>query len=157
MNLTDQQWHLLKPHFSSDISNCEEPDNLSRKIGRPSIHPRPVLDAILWKLRTCSPWYDLPDCYPSHQTVYRRYCQWRRTRLLHKIFRVLNDDLLQRGDFDVHQVLQDGIITVKPRGNRFRILADVEILDTWQLSTGLAIIQFIITHVMKNSQSCSEV
>ena len=151
MNLTDQQWQLLKPHFSSDISNCQGPNNLSRKIGRPSIHPRPVLDAILWKFRTCSPWYDLPDCYPSHKTVYRRYCQWRRTRLLDKIFLTLYDDLLHRGDFDVNQLLQDGIITIIPGGNRIKIHAALEILDTWQLSTGLVFIQISITHMRKNS------
>ena len=38
------------------------------------------------------PWYDLPPQFPSHQTVYRRYRQWRWTVLLDAI----RSSLLQR-------------------------------------------------------------
>jgi transposase len=41
--------------------------------GRPAPNNRFILEAILYKLASGLPWYDLPARYPSHQTAYRRY------------------------------------------------------------------------------------
>lgn len=44
--------------------------------GRPARPNRPVLEAIVWILRTGAPWRDLPDNSPPWQTVYRRFRKW---------------------------------------------------------------------------------
>ncbi|MFC1923644.1 transposase [Chloroflexota bacterium] len=145
MDLTDQQWHLVQP-----IINDHFPHPTPRSLevgGRPPIDPRPVLDAILWKIRNNAPWYDLPKRYPSHQTAYRRYHLWKRTGLLNQVFHTLFDDLLQRGQFDPRLALRTGAITVTFHGNRYRILSATELLDTWQLSTALVLIQLAISHL----------
>jgi transposase len=115
--------------------------------GRPPIDPRPVLDAILWKIRNNAPWYDLPRRYPSHQTAYRRYRLWKRTGLLNQVFHTLYDDLRQRGHFDPQLALRAGTITVTLQENRYRVHSATEFLDSWQLSTALVFIQLAITRL----------
>ena len=70
--LTDEQWAEIKPLIN--------PTGSAATRGRPPIDERLVLDAILWKLASNKPWYDLPVSqgsvqFPSRQTCYRRYRQ----------------------------------------------------------------------------------
>ena len=37
---------------------------------------RVVVDAVLWRTRTATPWRDLPECYGNWKTVYNRYRRW---------------------------------------------------------------------------------
>ncbi len=37
---------------------------------------RLVIDAVLWRTRTGSPWRDLPACYGNWKTVYNRHQRW---------------------------------------------------------------------------------
>jgi transposase len=148
MDLTDQQWALVQPI----ISERHPPSpSISTVGGRPPRHPRPILDAILWKIRNHSAWYNLPERYPSHQTCYRRYRQWRRDRSLDRILLTLYDDLLQRGGFDPQQALRAGSINVTLQGNRFRVLSATDLLDTWQLSTALVFIQLALNRLKQQS------
>ena len=39
---------------------------------------RTVINGILWKLRTGTPWRDLPERYGPWQTCYDRFARWRR-------------------------------------------------------------------------------
>ncbi len=39
---------------------------------------RTVINGILWKLRTGTPWRDLPERYGPWQTCYDRFVRWRR-------------------------------------------------------------------------------
>ena len=139
MHLTDQQWALVQPIISE-----RHPLSNSTVGGRPSIAPRPILDAILWKIRTAVPWADLPACYPSHQTCFRRYRLWQSAGTLNMIFYTLFTDLLQRGEFDPQHALRHGSIIVTFQENRYRVLAAAELLDTWELSTALVFIQLAL-------------
>jgi transposase len=65
MNLSDDQWSLLKPLFPQPA-----PQASSR--GRPAYPTRAILDAIYWMRRTASPWSNLPPGYPSYLTCRRR-------------------------------------------------------------------------------------
>jgi transposase len=35
-----------------------------------------VINAVLWRTRTGSPWRDVPECYGSWKTVYDRHRRW---------------------------------------------------------------------------------
>jgi len=153
MDLTDQQWQVVEPLFLFEAAVSGQRNKCAGKIGRPSYDPRSILDAVLWKIRTASPWYNLPAVYPSHQTVYRRYRHWRRIHLLDKIFLSLYDDLVGRGDFNLQNALLDGSISVQTNGNRLKVLTSVDFQDTWQLSTGLVFIQIAISRYRKNWSS----
>jgi len=139
--LTDEQWAKLEPLFPSTKSASNR--------GRPPIDERIVLDAILWKLSTNKPWYDLPVSqgavqFPSHQTCYRRYRQWTRTGLLNQIYAVIFEDLLVRGGFDLQRALHDGTIEFEYRDRGLKILIDPQLRDTWQASTALILLSIAV-------------
>jgi hypothetical protein len=60
MDLTDHQWSLVEPIFNEYL-----PQPTLAAPGRPPIHPRSILDAILWKIRTNAPWYYIPPTRPA--------------------------------------------------------------------------------------------
>ncbi len=37
---------------------------------------RRVIDGVMWRTRTGSPWRDLPGCYGNWKTVYNRHRRW---------------------------------------------------------------------------------
>ena len=37
---------------------------------------RQVLEAVVWRTRTGTPWRDLPDCCGNWKTVYNRHRRW---------------------------------------------------------------------------------
>lgn len=65
-DLTDEEWRRLEPLL---------PDRTPRRGGRWVEHRR-VLDGVFWRVRTGSPWRDLPECYGSWKTVYDRHRRW---------------------------------------------------------------------------------
>jgi transposase len=135
--LSDEQWAKIEPLIN--------PPESAAIRGRPPIDERLVLDAILWKLSTNKPWYDLPFSqgavkFPSHQTCYRRYRQWRRTGLLNQILATIFEDLLVRGGFDLQRALHDGTIKYERRGRGLKIFIDPQLRGTWQISTALILL-----------------
>ena len=51
------------------------PDRTPRR-ARPWKDHRRVVDGVLWRTRTGSPWRDLPASYGSWKTVYNRHRRW---------------------------------------------------------------------------------
>jgi transposase len=135
--LTDDQWAKLEPIIN--------PSESAATRGRPPIDDRLVLDAILWKLSSNKPWYDLPVSqgsvqFPSHQTCYRRYRQWTRTGLLDQILATIFEDLLVRGGFDLQRALQDGTIKYELHGRGLKTFINPQLRGTWQISTALILL-----------------
>jgi transposase len=65
--LTDKAWEQIAPLL---------PENGQR--GKQWRDHREVINGILWKLRTGSPWRDLPEeRYGPWQTCYDRFARWR--------------------------------------------------------------------------------
>jgi transposase len=65
-DLTDSEWALLEPLL---------PDRTPRRGGQWLDH-RQVINGVLWRTRTGSPWRDLPDEYGKWKTVYMRHRRW---------------------------------------------------------------------------------
>jgi len=65
-DLTDEQWARLEPLL---------PDRRPRRGGQWVDH-RQVVNGVLWRTRTGSPWRDLPPCYGNWKTVYNRHRRW---------------------------------------------------------------------------------
>jgi len=65
-DLTDEQWDRLGPML---------PSNEPRR-GRPWSDHRTVVNGVLWRTRTGSPWRDLPPVYGPWKTVYNRHRRW---------------------------------------------------------------------------------
>lgn len=65
-DLSDLEWALLEPLL---------PDRAPRR-ARPWKDHRQVVNGVLWRTRTGSPWRDLPASYGSWKTVYNRHRRW---------------------------------------------------------------------------------
>jgi transposase len=65
-DLSDEEWAQLEPFL---------PDRTPRRGGQWADH-RMVIDGVLWRTRTGSPWRDLPTSYGNWKTVYNRHRRW---------------------------------------------------------------------------------
>jgi transposase len=65
-DLTEEEWARLEPLL---------PDQTPRRGGRWADH-RSVINGVLWRTRTSSPWRDLPSDYGHWKTVYNRHRRW---------------------------------------------------------------------------------
>jgi transposase len=129
MDLTDEQWAVLAPLISEPRRRADRP-------GRPRVAPRPILNGILWILRTGARWKDLPPAYPPYQTCHRRFQQWRRDGTLTQLLRALAADLEQRGDLDLRETFIDGTFApAKKGGAKWDLPVGGKARRSWQLQT----------------------
>jgi transposase len=144
-DLTDEQWEIVaplippytpitRPHPGRPISPRPDPG------GRPLIANRPILNGILWKLRTGIPWYSLPESYPSFQTCYRRYSAWVEAGAMLRILRALAADLADRAGIDLSDCPNLPSLQVQDRSALFSLLHRPGMQNTWQVSTLLLLI-----------------
>ena len=109
MELTNDQWELVEPLLPKQ-------DRSGNRMGRPRVDARPVLEGILWVLRTGAPWADLPDRYPPYQTCHRRYQRWVDEGTLHRVLTAIAEDLRDRGKVDLTEAFIDGSHAGAKRG-----------------------------------------
>lgn len=67
-DLTEAEWRLLKDLL---------PPERGRK-NRPALDNRSIVNGILWRIRTGTPWRDVPEKYGKWMTVYQRFRRWSR-------------------------------------------------------------------------------
>ncbi len=125
MLLTDEQWALIEPLL---------PPPPPPRRGRPPVDYRRVLDGILWKFCTDSPWYDLPPEYPSHQSCYRYHHAWKRSGIMSEIIVALCIDLSKRGGIDMWHALETASVKLSRDGDDWKVTIPLELLGTWQAS-----------------------
>ena len=53
---------------------------------------RKFINAVVWILKTGSPWGDLPPDYGKWGTVHQRFIRWQRKGMWKKLFEILKDD-----------------------------------------------------------------
>src|SRR5215213_11186656 len=66
--LTDEQWLRIAPHLPAPRK--------SPNGGRTPKPNRDCFEGLLWILRTGARWKDMPDCFPSDSTCWRRLRDW---------------------------------------------------------------------------------
>jgi transposase len=64
--LGDGQWARIAPHVIGD----------ERTRGSSGRDNRMFVEAVLWIVRTGSPWRDLPDAFGDWNSVFRRFSRW---------------------------------------------------------------------------------
>ena len=89
--LSDRQWELI-----ADLMSCPG----RRGGGRWRDH-RQVVNRLIWKLCTGTPWRDLPERFGTWQTVYKRFSRWRREGLFDRLLDRLRLKLKAEGLIDL--------------------------------------------------------
>lgn len=72
--LSDFEWSIIAPLLP----------NKPRGVAR--VDDRRVLNGIYWRLRTGSPWADIPERYGPATTCYNRFVRWRKARVWDHLF-----------------------------------------------------------------------
>lgn len=84
--LTDHEWTILSPLLPN------------KPRGVPRVDDRRVLNGILWRFRTGSPWAEIPERYGPPTTCYNRFVRWRKAgvwdRLLEAVSKAYDGDIV---------------------------------------------------------------
>lgn len=72
--LTDFEWSIIEPLLPN------------KPRGVPRVDDRKVLNGIYWRLRTGSPWADIPERYGPPTTCYNRFVRWRKLGVWDRLF-----------------------------------------------------------------------
>ena len=97
--LSDAQWADIEPLCPGKKADP----------GKTAKDNRLFLEAVLWIVRTGSPWRDLPQEFGNWNSVYRRYRRWVQLDVFKNIFTHLNTDA------DYEYTMIDGIIVKTDR------------------------------------------
>ena len=80
--LTDAQWAKMEPHC---LGKASDP-------GRSGGNNRLFIEAILWIVRTGSPWRDLPEHFGKWNTVFVRYRDWVKADVFKRLFAAVSEE-----------------------------------------------------------------
>ena len=76
--LTDFEWSIIEPLLPN------------KPRGVPRADDRTVLNGIYWRLRTGSPWADIPERYGPYTTCYNRFVRWSKAGVWDCIFEAVS-------------------------------------------------------------------
>ena len=80
--LSDEHWSRLSRHVIGD----------DRSRGTSGRDNRLFVEAVLWIVRTGSPWRDLPDVFGPWNSAYRRFSRWSAKGVWQRMFAAVSDD-----------------------------------------------------------------
>lgn len=107
-DIVDEQWAVIEPLIP------QSPRKDGR--GRPRVPDRPVLNGILWVLRSGANWEDMPDRYPPYQTCHRRFQEWSTGDTFEHILQVIAQDMEERGKLKLEECFVDGTFASAKKG-----------------------------------------
>lgn len=103
--LSDGQWERIAPLLPGKPGDP----------GRSGADNRLFLEAVLWIVRTGSPWRDLHDAFGNWNSVYKRFRRWALKGVFERVFNSLS------GDPDFEYAIIDGtIVRVHQQGTGAR-------------------------------------
>jgi transposase len=92
--LTETQWQKIEPLLPKKTT----------KQGRPGLSNRDMVNAMLYRAKTGTPWRDLPEGYGNWKTVYSRWLRWRDAEVWKRVWEALQAEADDRGavEWDIH-------------------------------------------------------
>ena len=75
--LSDFEWSIIEPLLPN------------KPRGVPRSDDRKVLNGIYWRLRTGSPWAEIPERYGPATTCYNRFVRWRKAGVWDRLMAAL--------------------------------------------------------------------
>jgi len=92
--VSDVFWQRFEPHLSDKLSDA----------GATAKDNRLFLEAIFWRMRTGSPWRDLPPSFGHWNSQFRRFRRWAKSGIFESLFNTMSEDI------DLEYALIDGMI-----------------------------------------------
>ncbi|MET4103544.1 transposase [Roseovarius sp. MBR-78] len=74
--VTDRVWQRLEPHLPGKASDA----------GATAKDNRLFLEAVFWRVRTGSPWRDLPPAFGNWNSQFRRFRRWAKAGIFERHF-----------------------------------------------------------------------
>lgn len=81
-DISDEIWLKLKPHLPGSRGNR----------GMRGRDNRLFLNAVLWRLRTGSPWRDMPPDFGKWDSISGRFYRWRDLGVWQRLFEMFSGD-----------------------------------------------------------------
>ena len=105
-DLSDAQWKRIKRLLPKP-----------KRLGRPRVSEREVINGILYVLTTGCRWEDLPhDIDASYQTCNRRLLEYQRRRIWQKILTDLMKEADRKGLINLNNAYHDASVIKSKRG-----------------------------------------
>jgi transposase len=99
--LTDAQWAKMEPLC---LGKPGDP-------GRSGKDNRLFVEAVLWIVRTGSPWRDLPPSFGHWNSVFTRFRDWVKADIFQRLFDAVSDDpAMESDDPDMEYAMVDATI-----------------------------------------------
>ena len=92
--VSDVLWQRLEPHLPGKVSDA----------GASAKDNRLFLEAVFWRVRTGSPWRDLPPTLGNLNSQFRRFRRWAKSGVFESLFNAMSSDP------DLEYALIDGTI-----------------------------------------------
>ncbi len=114
--VNDVVWGRIAPHLPGKATDC----------GVTATDNRLFVESVLWRVRTGSPWRDLPEAFGNWNSVFRRFRRWAKNGVFERLFEALSDEpdfeyaMIDGTIVSVHQKASGakGGLKIKPSGAR---------------------------------------
>lgn len=127
-HITDEQWEVIKPVIV-------RPKRLETR-GRKRQADRPLLDGMLWVLKTGAQWHELPKEYPPYQSCHRRFQEWTDRGVFDKVIETVARDMEKRGDISLKECFIDGTFASAKKGALVLVpQSGAKVAKSWSLQT----------------------
>ena len=102
--VSDVLWQRLEPHLPGKVSDA----------GATAKDNRLFLEAVFWRVRTGSPWRDLPPAFGHWNSQFRRFRRWARAGVFESLFKAMSGDV----DLEYALIPSRQIAAQSPAGQR---------------------------------------
>ena len=94
-DLTETEWRILRDLLPIERASGE------RGRGRPPRDNRNIINGILWRLRTGTPWRDVPEKYGNWNSIYRRFRRWSASGVWESVAIALAETMAESGHYSI--------------------------------------------------------
>ena len=114
--VSDVVWDRIAPHLPGKVTDC----------GVTAADNRLFVESVLWRVRTGSPWRDLPLFFGNWNSAFRRFRRWAQKGVFERLFKALSAEpdfeyaLIDGTIVSVHQKASGakGGLEIRPSGVR---------------------------------------
>ena len=106
--LMDRLWGRVRPLLP--------PTPAHPRGGRPFADDRACFEGIVHVLRNGLRWREVPACYPSGVTCWRRHRDWTEAGVWHRVWKLVLAELAEAGKLDTAELALDGTYVEAKKG-----------------------------------------